>query len=1094
MSADLSRVRFDPLRDHSGIGIQQGRLWLDADFNEQVAITDRRLRAQVADLAPTPTVVSRLTPAAFEITFSGGKLLIGAGRMYVDGLLAENHGSTITFDPTLAEPNGADPIEYGEQPYWPAPTALPAAGPHLVYLDVWERELDHLNTADLVDSAIGVDTTTRTQIAWQVRVMPSQAGAACDATVAGWDDLVVPSPIRLTTGTEEVDPVDDPCEIPPGSGYRGPENQLYRVELHSATQFKWSRDNATVAAAVAEVVSATSLRLESLGRDEVLSIKDGDWVEVTDDGRELSHAAGEMRQVTVDVATATIAFTPALPAGLTSTAAHLRVRKWDSGLVTIPSGGTAVALEHGITVTFSTSGSGTARPGDHWVFAARATAPTPDESLEKLVGSPPRGIHHHYARLAMITLPGTVNQDCRPGWPVADGEGCGCAVCVTPKQHNSGTFTVQNAVDQVKKAGGGTVTLCPGSYELDQPVRLDGATSLRIQGCGRGSRLTGAGTAIVVTRSQHITIEDLMITTGGDAPAVVLAGTNQSCRVERLWLKQKEGIALAVTGVQYLLSVRGCTFAAGTGVAASPAGTDSKGLLTYGLSIEDNVFSCTTRGIDFGLDTGGVIQHTGLTTIRGNTVGGCSDTGIVVTGLVPQDVEDYAGTLDICGNKVEVTGSGIVTGGRVRVSDNAVIAASRTAGKRGIVLDAAPPDTPDGVGYVLANTVSGFAGAGITVTAPMRGLIVKHNIVRGAGGGIVVQASGASRGAAIDNNQILDLRPLDVSIGPALLPAREVGAHPVMFLAHRAEGTGNPDVTVRAASPAAASRAAASPAAASRAAASPAALVAAGDEPTLVLQPPVRAAVGEAARVSYLVGIMLTGVEAVTVAGNTVDGVAADEQGAGQARLCAGIVISACVTGRVNGNTLSRIGHPDSVANSYGIVATSWQQSVSLSNNIVLAGSGPDPVSRPGWIAVALSGTFGGFGTHAVHAAAGTWVFAGDYAYLQAATAGHAELAGNTLHGGGEVPAVTVTVPGDVVLSLNQCAQPGTGEQPVVRLRAGTAVVHGNRLRGGSPSMTMDVNVDHAAVIGNVTTGGVQVSGTPVENTGKPWSPLNPIG
>ena len=46
MGADISRVRFDPLRDFAGVVLQQGRLLLDADFNEYVALLDRRLRAE----------------------------------------------------------------------------------------------------------------------------------------------------------------------------------------------------------------------------------------------------------------------------------------------------------------------------------------------------------------------------------------------------------------------------------------------------------------------------------------------------------------------------------------------------------------------------------------------------------------------------------------------------------------------------------------------------------------------------------------------------------------------------------------------------------------------------------------------------------------------------------------------------------------------------------------------------------------------------------------------------------------------------------------------------------------------------------------
>src|SRR6478672_6321228 len=112
MGADLSRVRFDPLRDFSGVVLQQGRLLLDADFNEFVALLDRRLRAETIDLTsfgPDPNQageswVPRQTPDGFRVTASGGKLTIGRGRMYVDGLLAENHGTQTTgFDPLLSE-------------------------------------------------------------------------------------------------------------------------------------------------------------------------------------------------------------------------------------------------------------------------------------------------------------------------------------------------------------------------------------------------------------------------------------------------------------------------------------------------------------------------------------------------------------------------------------------------------------------------------------------------------------------------------------------------------------------------------------------------------------------------------------------------------------------------------------------------------------------------------------------------------------------------------------------------------------------------------------------------------------------------------
>ena len=52
MSGDYSRQRFDPQRDFSGVLMQQGRVQLDADWNEQVELADRRWRAETSDLGP----------------------------------------------------------------------------------------------------------------------------------------------------------------------------------------------------------------------------------------------------------------------------------------------------------------------------------------------------------------------------------------------------------------------------------------------------------------------------------------------------------------------------------------------------------------------------------------------------------------------------------------------------------------------------------------------------------------------------------------------------------------------------------------------------------------------------------------------------------------------------------------------------------------------------------------------------------------------------------------------------------------------------------------------------------------------------------
>src|SRR4029079_9633165 len=136
MGADVSRVRFDPLRDFAGVVLQQGRLLLDGDFNEYVALLDRRLRAETWDLASVATVpdhvgvawVPRATPDGFRVTASGGDLTIGRGRMYVDGLLAENHGKTPTgFDPLLSERTGTADLRSEDQAQADCPTPHPTS-------------------------------------------------------------------------------------------------------------------------------------------------------------------------------------------------------------------------------------------------------------------------------------------------------------------------------------------------------------------------------------------------------------------------------------------------------------------------------------------------------------------------------------------------------------------------------------------------------------------------------------------------------------------------------------------------------------------------------------------------------------------------------------------------------------------------------------------------------------------------------------------------------------------------------------------------------------------------------------------------------
>src|SRR5262245_24673981 len=797
MGADVSRVRFDPLRDFAGVVLQQGRLLLDADFNELVALLDRRLRAETVDLTsfgPNPnhageSWVPRQTPNGFLVSASGGKLTVGRGRMYVDGLLAENHGvAPLAFDPLLAEETGSADTPYDQQPYWPTPDPLPSGGPHLAYLDVWQREVTSLEDPALVEVAVGVDTTARAQTAWQMRLLQNTGNATCasdDDEINGWLDVIRPSAGRLTSDTIDVSPDDDPCSLPPSGGYRGLENQTYRVEIHEGgapgtATFKWSRDNGSVAIPVVEMVSTTTLRLASVGKDDVLRVSTGDWVEILDDHYELGRKPGEIRKVTVDDAARTISFSGSIPTDLRpanaadAAARHLRVRRWDqsgvvhdgtgaqivdldaggsTGLITVPSGAaTQVQLEHGIVVSFSVAagGSGRFKAGDYWIFAAR----TADTSIEELDAAPPLGVHHHYARLGFVTFPGSAT-DCRRLWPPegGGGESCDCTVCVTPESHSTGTLTVQTAVSQVE-AVGGTVCLAVGVYDVGAGVTINAARSLRIRGQGPATVLVARGTAITATQSIALTIENMAIVSGAGAPAAVSLRSIIDTTLQDLVVLSYPGAesgssAVELGGVGLVVALRRNVLVGQTGVDAGAG--DKVGLFAAALRVEDNV----VVGLDRAIDLGGRSAYLYSCRVARNEVLAMNLGGIVATGAVAP-----GGTLDVVGNKIATTGPGIVVGPDAIVDSNAVnrlAITGRGTGGDGIVVASGAFKQAPGHVRITGNRVHDRSGTGIALRTPVQTWIVKENVVQDVGVGIAIEGQGAAERVAVDNNEVLDV-------------------------------------------------------------------------------------------------------------------------------------------------------------------------------------------------------------------------------------------------------------------------------------------------------------------------------------------------
>jgi nitrous oxidase accessory protein NosD len=553
MGHDFSRISHDPWNDYLGVLLQQGRPLTDADWNAFVAEITRRVQAQTLDTFGA-AIVPLQTPDAFQIVPYETVFTIGVGRMYVDGLLIENHGTDPRhWEQQLAELRGTEPIVATSQPYYPVMFALPTDKPSLVYVDVFQREVGPLQDPNLVEKALGVDTTVRLQTVWQVRVLEEVSETARCATVLdknlAWSRLTAPSAGRLTTWTREVPGEPNPCLVPPGGGYKGSENQLYRVEVHNPgalgdASFKWSRDNASVQASIVRVPDETHLVLDSLGRDEVLRFKAGNWIEIIDDWMELVSGNGFMRRIAVegvDDATRTLTLTEALsladlpvdPDGNVRGNTHLRIRRWDqsdlvkredgteypdvdpsSGLIRIPNDGTKLLLEDGVMVSFSVTEEGEGfRTGDYWTFAARAS----DASVEKLEAAPPQGIHHHYAKLAVVVPAedGSVSiEDCRKFWPPAS---C-CTVVVRPGED------IQAAIDSLP-SDGGCVCLKTGQHYIHSTLRIGNQSNVVLQGESLGASITANDDVFVmldVDGASDVTVERIHFKLIINAPADTL--------------------------------------------------------------------------------------------------------------------------------------------------------------------------------------------------------------------------------------------------------------------------------------------------------------------------------------------------------------------------------------------------------------------------------------------------------------------------------------------------------------------------------------------------------------------------------------------
>ena len=420
MKGDFSRDTFNAFKHFSRLLMQQGRVQLDADWNEQASISAHYLRTLAADLIGPhggPRDGFKISRIPADTGQPLMDLAIAGGHYYVAGLLCEhlaavgNQGAAATYWTQRDYPVGKDA------------GALPQA-PFLVYLDVWERHITVVEDPGILEPALGgADTCTRVQVVWQVKAMPLSPPTT-DATgkrlTRLWREsaeealrLAVPCKAtmraRAYSGTGSGGSGTTSGE---GAAYRGIENRLYRVEIHdggdSAPSFKWSRANGSVVFPIAKIFDTAV----QVGRPDDLELKlrCGDWVEVADDDAVLLWRTAPLLQVqAIDPSTGMVTLSGKPSVDESSPASkHPLLRRWEGWQPVRKTSDTGSMdwqeLEDGVQVQFGAAGAFST--GDYWLIPARVATgdviwPN-DNGTPSPTALPPAGVEHHFAPLSVL--------------------------------------------------------------------------------------------------------------------------------------------------------------------------------------------------------------------------------------------------------------------------------------------------------------------------------------------------------------------------------------------------------------------------------------------------------------------------------------------------------------------------------------------------------------------------------------------------------------------------------------------------------------------------------------------------------------------
>jgi len=594
---DISRFLFQPRKRYSSVRMQQGRVILDSDWNESERIDDEEARRTLIDVIcsnGTPNQGFRVgNVQGADVAIPGANPVASYnfnfenGSFYIGGLRFE---SETDEDPeTFLGQNDWLQIDASADSLPVRPNDLPAGGVRhdLIYLRGWEQCVTAVEDSELLERALGVDTSIRVRRFRRVEALTNAPDACAAAFNALKQRLTAPiapdtgtphefdlgnyelkSKARLTVVPNPGDITEDPCKPAVPGGYLGADNQTIRVQLTATDRFIWGYDNAAplYRVQVENIPDAPNgirrkIRFLSLPHDQAAQPLAGQAVEIIPWGaflpnkEKVAEFQGKLFTVetSFDSEDGSLTITRPVPQELiqwlathqqfesdrdeTERRQYFYLRLWTggSGDAANPdhqfTPATPVSLEGtGLSVRFSDFGL----PGDFWIIAARPNTPDLVVPWELLDSAPPAGPRYFFAPLALIRwrmgdgaiLQATVH-DCRERFrPLCDLRGC-CTVIVGDGVSSHGDFdSIEEAVEALPDSGG-EICLLPGQHRAN--VTIIGRRNITIKGCGKQTRVVPResnleGPIFQALDSQGITLREMELVTV-DGTAIAMAGS-----------------------------------------------------------------------------------------------------------------------------------------------------------------------------------------------------------------------------------------------------------------------------------------------------------------------------------------------------------------------------------------------------------------------------------------------------------------------------------------------------------------------------------------------------------------------------------------